>query len=166
MRRSPDAVTGAPDLVELQCACATARRVARLVTQLYDAHLRPINLESTQFALLSVLGSAGPSTQVAIGRRFGFEKTTLSRNLKLLRERGWIADSEAVSARERPCALTAEGRKRLKAAQPAWRRAQDALRASMGDREWQAMWTAFRGITAGARTARHAPTRRRRTARS
>ena len=56
------------------------------MTQLYDAHLRPHGLESPQFALLSLLAAAGPTSQAAIGQRFGYDKTTLSRNLKVLRE--------------------------------------------------------------------------------
>lgn len=123
-----------------------------MLTQVYDGHLRAAGLESTQFALLSVLASAGPCTQAAIGQRFGFDKTTLSRNLKVLRERGWISDVEALSARERPCMLTPAGRRRLKAAAPAWRRAQAALHTSLGDDAWQSMWATF-GEIVNASTA-------------
>ncbi len=147
MRRRADAVAAVAP-ADLPCACATARRISRLLTQAYDRHLREAGVESTQFALLSVLASAGPCTQAAIGQRFGFDKSTLSRNLKVLRERGWIADAQAVSVRERPCALTAEGRRRLKAATPGWRKAQAALRASLGDAGWEAMWTTFRQVAA------------------
>lgn len=134
--------------VDLPCACATARRISRLLTQAYDRHLREAGVESTQFALLSILAAAGPCTQAALVQRFGVDKTTLSRNLKVLRDRGWIADAEAASARERPCVLAAEGRRRLKAATPGWRRAQAALRASLGDAGWEAMWTTFRQVAA------------------
>ncbi|MGE0816378.1 MAG: MarR family winged helix-turn-helix transcriptional regulator [Vicinamibacterales bacterium] len=155
MPRSPER----PTLADLPCACATARRVARTLTQLYDAHLRPFGLENTQFLLLSLLDASGPSTQAALGERFGFDKTTLSRNLKVLRTKGWIADAAAVSARERPCMLTARGRQRLDAARPAWRRAQKALRASLGEPGWDAMWAAFGLVTAATRGAPPAPRR-------
>ena len=147
----------AAGLADLPCACATARRVSRLLTQLYDSHLRPHGLESTQFALLSMLATAGPISQAALGQRFGFDKTTLSRNLKVMREQGWIAVAEAETARERPCVLTAQGRARLRAARPAWLRAQAALRDSMGEGDWEAMWTAFRAIAGAGRTARRGP---------
>jgi len=144
VRRRAELHAAAP-LADLPCACASARRVARALTQVYDGHLRAAGLESTQFALLSVLASAGPCTQAAIGQRFGFDKTTLSRNLKVLRERGWISDVEALSARERPCMLTPAGRRLLKAA-AAWRRAQAALHTTLGDDAWQSMWATFRDI--------------------
>ena len=78
MRRSTNLPT--PDaLVDLPCACATVRRAARAVTQLYDGHLRASDIEGTQFALLSVLKSQAPCSQAAISERFALDKTTLSR---------------------------------------------------------------------------------------
>ena len=141
--------------VDLPCACATARRAARAVTQLYDGHLRAAEIEGTQFALLSVLGSLGPCNQSAIGERFALDKTTLSRNLKLLKNKGWIEAAEASDGRERRYVLTAAGEKRLAAAKPVWRRAQEHLRASMSEKEWDAMWKVFRTLTTAAHTARH-----------
>ena len=153
MRPSTD--LPAPDsLVDLPCACATVRRAARAVTQLYDGHLRATEIEGTQFALLSVLRALGPCNQAAIGERFALDKTTLSRNLRLLKNKGWIEAAEAADGRERRYVLTAAGGKRLGAARPAWRRAQEHLRASMSEKEWDAMWKVFRTLTTAAHTAR------------
>jgi DNA-binding MarR family transcriptional regulator len=145
----------APDApVDLPCACATVRRAARMVTQLYDGHLRAAEIEGTQFALLSVLSSLSPCNQAAIGERIALDKTTLSRNLKLLKNKGWIEEAEAADGRERRYVLTVAGRKRLAVARPAWQRAQRHLRASMGARDWNAMWKVFRTLTTAAHTAR------------
>ena len=153
MRPSTDL---SPDsLVDLPCACATVRRAARAVTQLYDGHLRASDIEGTQFALLSVLNSQGPCSQAAIVERFALDKTTLSRNLKLLKNKGWIETAGAEDRRERRYLLTAAGEKRLAAAKPVWRRAQEHLRASMSEKEWDAMWKVFRTLTTAAHTARH-----------
>src|SRR6185295_5963120 len=134
MRPSPD--VSAPDsLVDLPCACATVRRAARAVTQLYDRHLRATEIEGTQFTLLSVLSSLGPCSQAAIGHRLALDKTTLSRNLKLLKNKGWIETTAAEDGRERRYVLTVAGEKRLAAAKPAWRRAQEHLRSAMTAKE-------------------------------
>ena len=66
-----------------------------------DGHLRSSEIEGTQFALLSVLGSEGPCNQAAIGARFALDKTTLSRNVKLLKERGWIASTRETATSSR-----------------------------------------------------------------
>jgi DNA-binding MarR family transcriptional regulator len=154
VRRSTDPPTG-DALVDFPCACATVRRAARAVTQLYDGHLRSSQIEGTQYALLSVLGSQGPSSQATIGHRFALDKTTLSRNLKLLRNKGWIETTAAEDGRERRYVLTAAGEKRLTAAKPAWRRAQEHLRSSMTAKEWDAMWKLLRAMTVAAHAARH-----------
>jgi DNA-binding MarR family transcriptional regulator len=129
------------------------RRAARAVTQLYDGHLRASDIEGTQFALLSALNSQGPCSQAAISERFALDKTTLSRNLTLLKNNGWIESAAAEDGRERRYVLTATGKRRLAAARPAWRRAQEHLRSSMTGKEWDAMWKAFRTLTTAAHTA-------------
>ena len=153
MRRSTN-LPARDALFDLPCACATVRRAARAVTQLYDGHLRASDIEGTQFALLSVLNSQGPCSQAAISERFALDKTTLSRNLKLLKNKGWIEAAETADGRERRYVLTAAGERRLAAARPAWRRAQEHLRSSMTEKEWDAMWKAFRTLTTAAHTAR------------
>lgn len=132
---------------------ASANGPARSVTQLYDHHLRAGGVESTQFALLSIVEGLGPSSQATIGRALGLEKTTLSRNLKWLKTRGWIETTAADDARERRYVLSKAGAKRLDLAKPAWRRAQSHLRSSMSVKDWEAMWKAFRIVTEAAQTA-------------
>lgn len=149
MPRKTDVRPSAADF-DFPCACATARRAARTVTQLYDRHLRPSGLESTQFALLFVLASQGPCSQAAVGHVFALDKTTLSRNLKFLKNRGWIEATTADDGRERRFILSAAGRKRLAEARPAWQRAQEHLQSAMGVKQWDAMWKNFRIVTEAA----------------
>ena len=136
------------------CACATARHVARTLTQFYDAVLRAAGLEAPQFALLQTLAKGGPQTQAALGRRYALDKTTVSRNLRWLEQRGWVAPTAGADRRERRFALTAAGRRRVAAAQPKWRGAQERLRGQMSDAEWAAMFRAFRSVVAAADRAK------------
>ena len=132
------------DLTEVACACATVRQAARAVTQLYDAWLRDTGLEAPQFALLMALDKAGAQPQGAIGLRFALDKTTVSRNLRLLEARGWIEPVKGVDRRERRVALTAVGRRRIRTASAAWTRAQADLRSGMTVAEWNQMFRALR----------------------
>jgi len=140
-------------LMELACACATARQVARAITQLYDRWLEGTGLEAPQFALLMALNAHGEASQASIGKRYGMDKTTISRNLKWLQQRGFIAAAGAEDGRERRFVLTAEGRKRLAAAKPKWKKAQDHLRSGMTSEQWDTMFDAFRAVARAARTA-------------
>ncbi|MEP6537508.1 MAG: MarR family winged helix-turn-helix transcriptional regulator [Bryobacteraceae bacterium] len=140
-------------LPDIDCACATIRRAARVVTQLYAEELSP-RLEATQFALLSILGARPGCNQVTIGRALAFDKTTLSRNLKLLKANGWIEVQPAEDLRDRGYRLTAAGKDVLHTAKPGWKRAQGRLRGSMTPAEWDVMWKGLRILTQAAQSAR------------
>jgi DNA-binding MarR family transcriptional regulator len=142
------------ELGEFACACAAVRRTARAVTQLYDETLRAHDIEGAQFALLAMIGKSGECTQASLAERFDFDKTTISRNMRLLARRKWIESSRGEDGRERLVRLTAAGRKRLLAAQPAWRAAQARLRGTMKQRDWDAMLAMFGRVTEAARSAR------------
>jgi DNA-binding MarR family transcriptional regulator len=141
---------------ELTCACASIRRTARAVTQLYDETLKAHHIEGAQFALLAMIGQFGECAQASLAERFDFDKTTISRNLRLLARKKWIEFARGQDGRERRVRLTSAGRKRFAAAMPAWRAAQNRLRGSMKQREWDAMLALFGRVTNAARAARSA----------
>jgi DNA-binding MarR family transcriptional regulator len=117
-----------------------------LITQFYDACLSEAGIEAAQFALLMGLDAARDTGQAALAQMLGMDKTTLSRNLKLLREKGWVESAPGKDARRRNVSLTAEGRARLREARPAWRRAGEELRKGLTDREWAAMWASLEAM--------------------
>jgi DNA-binding MarR family transcriptional regulator len=144
----------ATEIARLPCACATTRRASRAITQLYDRCLRPHGIEAPQYAILTLIDALGESNQVAIGDHFGFDKTTLSRNLKLLHQRRWVAVSAGADRRERRLKLTRAGRARLAAARPAWRSAQAAMEKALGSEQWRAVFATLDAVTAAAQSAR------------
>lgn len=142
----PRSSSSVPDFVEISCACASARRAARTVSQLYDDQLKGTGLEAAQFALLALIDRLGPCNQATIGQAFAMDKTTVSRNVMLLKKNRWIEESPATDRRHRRYVLSAVGRKSFAAAKPAWRRAQQQLRSSMTQQEWDAMFAAFNAL--------------------
>ena len=141
------------EIARLPCACATARRASRAITQLYDRWLRPHGIEAPQFAILNLLDALGVSNQTTIGAHFDLDKTTLSRNLKLLHKNGWIALSPGADRRERNVILTAAGRARLSAARPAWRKAQKAMEGALGRKGWHEAFRTLDAVTTAAQAA-------------
>src|SRR5579864_6689214 len=141
-------------IAPLPCACATTRRAARAITQLYDSWLRPHGIEAPQFAILSLLDALGVANQATIGSHFGLDKTTLSRNLTLLHEEGWIALTPGADRRERRVTLTRAGRARLTAARPAWRSAQAAMKKALTPRKWRGVFRALDAVAVAAQSAR------------
>ena len=138
-----DAITGQGPT----CALASTRRMARLLTQLYDSYLSDYGVEAAQYALMMMVDAAEDKGQAPLGRALGMDKTTLSRNLRVLRARGWVESVTGKDARQRSIALTSEGRSLLVRARSGWKKAQAGFRAGMNDREWAEMWSSLSAMT-------------------
>lgn len=139
-------------LPDLHCACANLRRAARLVTQLY-AHEMGAGVEPAQFSLLSTLSRRPGSSQAPLTRALGLDKTTLSRNLRVMLKNKWIEAVASEDKRERGYRLTPAGEKVLAAAKPGWARAQAKLRASLQPDEWEEMGKIFGRVAEAALAA-------------
>ncbi len=123
------------DIAECQaCLCRASRRAARAITRLFERQLRPHGIHATQFTALVVLSMRGPLTIGELAKTIGVERTTLSRNLGRLEAQGWVdIAGGADDARSRIASVTRKGRVILDAALPAWRKAQSAVVAAIGD---------------------------------
>jgi len=116
----------------LECSCFAARRAARTVTQHYERHLKPSGLRVTQFTLLALLELAGPQPLSRFADQMGVERTTLTRNLRALVERGWVTESATGDRRVRMLAITKRGTAAARAALPRWREAQKSIARRLG----------------------------------
>ena len=110
-----------------ECHCLAARQKARAITRIYDDRLRPHGLRATQFSVLVMLTLAGPLPLSELAERLGVERTTLTRSSALLERSGWVRTEASDDARERPLRLTGAGRRKVLAAYPAWKEAQDQV---------------------------------------
>jgi DNA-binding MarR family transcriptional regulator len=109
----------------MSCHCLAARRKARELTRIYEAKLRPHGLKATQFSILVALAAVGPKPISVLASSLGLERTTLTRGAALLARDGLVAEAQSEDGRERQLVLTGRGRRKLEAAYPAWKAAQD-----------------------------------------
>jgi DNA-binding MarR family transcriptional regulator len=117
----------------MNCLCANTRHAARLLTRLYDEHLRASGLTVAQFELLSVLAEFPELAQHELAAQLDLDQTTLSRNLRLLQARGWIMRGVAEDdLRQRWYLLTEAGEAQWKAALLGWQRAQKKMQKGLG----------------------------------
>ena len=116
----------------LACSCFAARRTARAITQHYEQHLKPTGLTVTQFTLLAMLSLAGPQPLSRFADLLGLERTTLTRNLRQLRARGWVRESATGDRRVRLLAITKRGTTAARGALPLWREAQKSIALRLG----------------------------------
>src|SRR5581483_6453480 len=118
------------------CAGFNLRRASRAVSQHFDHALAPAGLRMTQFTLLSALALGGSVTTNELAHALVIDRTTLTRNLRLLRDAGLVMIEPGQTGRERRMTLTANGRAALAQAIPLWRVAQDTLVERFDQGRW------------------------------
>jgi DNA-binding MarR family transcriptional regulator len=115
-----------------RCACIRARRASRSLTGLYDEALRPVRLKITQFSALRNVQRLEPVSISRLAEEMALERSTLGRNLLLLRRRGLLRFADADDRREWSIELTPKARELLGRALPLWERAQARVEAALG----------------------------------
>lgn len=121
------------------CTCANLRQATRIVTQAFDAALRPTGLKATQFTLLATLAGAGDMPMVRLAEVLVMDRTTLSRNLKPLIRRKLIRIENADDQRVRNIHLTETGRHAFEEALPKWKLVQIQLTEKLGLDHWSTL---------------------------
>ena len=107
------------------CMIARSRLIARVITNIFDEELRPFGLQSSQHILLNSIMRKGSATRAEIGRANHLDRSTLTRNLKVMIEAGWIEEvAEQAHGRQRPLRLSRLGEELLFSSIPAWRAGQ------------------------------------------
>ena len=109
----------------------------------------------TQFTLLSALALGGSVTKNGLSHALVIDRTTLTRNLRLLRTAGLVAVDVSQSGREQRLTLTPAGREALARAIPLWRIAQDTLLEAFDEARWPAFVTDL-AVLVDSAVGRHA----------
>ncbi len=118
------------------CTCANLRRATRVVTQVYDAALKPVGLRATQFNLLAALAKRGGVAMTPLAEGLVMDRTTLTRNLKPLIARGLVRVEQEQDQRVRKIHLTDDGMKLFNRARPHWQEVQARLVEGLGGARW------------------------------
>lgn len=115
------------------CTNLKLRELSRVVTRHYDAHVAPTGLKNSQYSLLSHVVLLGPIRPGELAARMRLDASTLTRNLQPLVAAGWVEQGPGDDARSRSVVATEAGRAKRAEAQRAWKQAQLALNARLGN---------------------------------
>lgn len=122
----------APQAIVEVCLCHHVRRTARAITRIFDETLQPLRLKASQFNILAAIGAREVGTATEIAHLLVMDRTTLSRNLKPLREAGYIASYGGAGRRPDTLELTGAGLALLTQATARWQEAQSLLTQRLG----------------------------------
>ena len=115
-----------------QCLGSRARILSRSISRIFDDHFRAFDVTGAQLYLLGAIGFFGPKSPTELARALSMDKSTLSRNLQRLVERGLVAIDASGPGRGQSVDLTPAGGDLLLRIQPSWAAAQDEVRALLG----------------------------------
>lgn len=138
---------------QIPCFCGGLLVAARSVTRLYNEELRSSGIEVTQHAILMMLKGLGPTPLGALGERLAVDKTTISRNIKVLERHRWVTVECGQDARERVVSVTNAGVAALDKARPSWDRAQTRMRAALASGEFDRFREGFPDLALAAISA-------------
>jgi DNA-binding MarR family transcriptional regulator len=119
--------------------CANVRRASRVLTQLYDEAMRPLDMRMTQFSILQALSLTGGKLQGDLADFLALDSTTLTRSVQLLRKRGWVKVLKGNDRRERRLSLSKSGEAELSRVQPMWEAVQKEMHSMLGEERWKTL---------------------------
>lgn len=121
------------DRVASECLAVRVRLINRVVTSIYDEALRPLGIRVSQANILVTVARLREARPAEVCRLLRIEKSTLSRDVELLKKEGWLASEPPGGGRNQTLRVTPEGLALLQRAAPAWERAQAETKRLIGD---------------------------------
>jgi DNA-binding MarR family transcriptional regulator len=120
--------------ISRECLGMPVRMLHRAVSAVYDDALAEHGIGIAQLNLLVAVERLGDrATPSLITRVLMLEKSSVSREVDRLVERGWVTRSARSDSRSQRLGLTVQGRRLIDAALPSWEAAQARVRALLGD---------------------------------
>ncbi|MBV8076558.1 MAG: winged helix-turn-helix transcriptional regulator [Planctomycetaceae bacterium] len=132
MERRPSRCETA-DRLARECIAVRVRLINRVITALYDEALRPFGLRISQANILAAVAYLDESRPAEVSRILRIEKSTLSRDVELMKQKGWLESDPPTGGRNQMIRLTPQGKKLLGTIQPSWEKAQAEARLLIGE---------------------------------
>ena len=115
------------------CIAVRVRLINRVVTALYDEAMRPHGIRVSQMNILVAVARLGEARPADICRMLRLEKSTLSRDVEIMKSKGWLESDPPTGGRNQVLRITSEGLELLAKSQPAWESAQSGASLLIGD---------------------------------
>ena len=112
------------DRIAGDCIAVRVRLINRVVTSIYDEALRPLGIRVSQANILVAVARMGEARPADVCRLLRIEKSTLSRDVEVMKARGWLESEPPSGGRNQVLRVTPAGLDLLGRSEAAWESAQ------------------------------------------
>jgi DNA-binding MarR family transcriptional regulator len=126
-------ISGQLDVMAADCIAVRVRLINRVLTGIYDEALRPHGLRVSQGNILVAVARMGEARPADVCRRLKLEKSTLSRDVEVMKRHGWLESDPPAGGPRQVLRITSRGMDLLAKCQPAWESAQAEARQLIGE---------------------------------
>jgi DNA-binding MarR family transcriptional regulator len=112
------------DRISGDCIAVRVRLINRVVTSVYDEALRPLGLRVSQANILVAVARAKAARPADICRLLRIDKSTLSRDVEVMKARGWLESDPPSGGRNQVLRATPSALDLLGRSEKAWQSAQ------------------------------------------
>jgi DNA-binding MarR family transcriptional regulator len=120
--------------------CGSLGPTSRALTQFYEQALRPVGLRAWGRTILEVLARAGQvSGGSQLGEMLAIDSTNLTRTLRIMSRKGWIAERPGRDRRVPWLCLASAGESKLMRVVPVWEKVQPRVRPKSRRPAWRVL---------------------------
>ncbi|MDO5558638.1 MAG: MarR family winged helix-turn-helix transcriptional regulator [Oscillospiraceae bacterium] len=126
-----------------ECNCLYLRWITSRTIGMYDKYLAPIGITVQQYTILRHISSLSPITVTDLAAILQFERSTISRNIKVLTDKQLVTYTN-LKGRAKQLELTEVGEEILSAANIGWDKAQKEFADKLGTermKQWNELLT-------------------------
>jgi DNA-binding MarR family transcriptional regulator len=129
-----------------ECLARRVLLVNRTISGLYNQALRPLGVTVAQLNFLVMVAKRGPVAPGEVAKLLNMDKSTLSRNVRLMEDHRWLSVLPGESGRSQSLTIEPKGRKLIEKALPLWQGAQERTKELLGERGARSMYSAAEAV--------------------
>ncbi len=116
-----------------RCLNAKLRKLHRLLNSVYQKKINPFGLRGSMLSILFIVGKRKKVNQRLLAEMLILDESTMSRDIKALEAKGWIARERSVEDRRRyELTVTPEGYQLLEEVAPIWDKLHRSVESLLG----------------------------------
>lgn len=120
-----------------KCYCMTINRAGNAIIDFYDEALSNAGITTKQYSLLLRLSRLEQANIVELAEYVNLERSTVTRNLKILISKGWICDIAEKNKRSHKYIVTEKGKEQIKKTEIYWEKCQKEIKKLLGEKRIQ-----------------------------